>query len=97
MMKSGASKLDQSAIRQFESEGKSASWISQKMQIPKKCVKSFMPIAAAKAKKKEAKNGDQGTGPANVELTPQQKGALTKKANAAAAAAEAEKEELAFE
>ena len=69
MMKSGASKLDQSTIRQFALEGKDASWISQKMQIPLKCVEGFMPGA-----KKEPT------------ISPQQKAANTRKANAAEAA-----------
>ena len=68
MMKSGASKLDQNAIKKFaNNEGRSASWISQKMQIPLKCVEGFMPGA-----KKEP------------ELSPQQRAANTRKANAAA-------------
>ncbi len=46
MMKSGASKLDQNTIRKFANEGKDASWISQKMQIPLACVKGFMPGAS---------------------------------------------------
>ena len=67
MMKSGASKLDQNAIRKFaEEEGKDAVWISSKMQIPLKCVEGFMPNKVE-------------------ELSPQQRGANTRKANAAAA------------
>jgi len=46
MMKSGASKLDQNAIKNFaDNEGQSAEWISKKMQIPLKCVEGFMPGA----------------------------------------------------
>ena len=76
MMKSGASKLDQNAIKQFASGGKDASWISQKMQIPLKCVEGFMPGA----KKEE-------------ELSPQQRAANTRKANAEAKAIEQEEAE----
>jgi len=68
-MKSGASKLDQSTIKKFTGEGKDASWISKKMQIPVKCVAGFMPGI-----KKIEKESD--------ELSPQQRGALTRKANA---------------
>lgn len=68
MMKSGASKLDQSAIKHFAEDGKDASWISQKMQIPLTCVEGFMP----KAKEKPPL------------LTPQQRAAITRKANAEA-------------
>jgi len=68
-MKSGANKLDQSAIRQFSEEGKDASWISNKMQIPLKCVEGFMP---------------------KQELSPQQRGAQTRKDNTAAALERAE-------
>ncbi len=63
MMKSGASKLDQNAIRKFAEEGKDAGWISAKMQIPLKCVEGFMPNKVE-------------------ELSPQQRGANTRKANA---------------
>jgi hypothetical protein len=66
MMKSGASKLDQSSIRQFEGEGKTAGWISQKMQIPLKCVENFM------------------TAVKEPEISPQQRAANTRKANAEA-------------
>ena len=69
-MKSGANKLDQNAIRKFaDDEGKDASWISQKMQIPINCVEGFMP---------------------KQELSPQQRGAQTRKDNTAAALERAE-------
>jgi len=77
MMKSGASKLDQSAIRQFANNDKSAEWISNKMQIPLKCVIGFMPGALKVAK-----------------MSPQQKGANTRKAAAAKAAEEFNADEV---
>lgn len=64
MMKSGANKLDQNAIKQFAENGKDASWIAAKMQIPLKVIEAFMPKA---------------------ELTAGQRGAATRKANAALA------------
>ena len=105
MMKGGANPTDILEIKELATAGWSPKAISLELQIPRKTVESFYPGLEAQLEKEKIKKAkkaakkrqkiiddyEAGKTPAGVdEISPQQRGANTRKERAEAARSEAE-------